>query len=67
MWGGQLGVKPGSHRVDADFFFLGLTSLTKIKQRWLSTPVAGALMTNKSNMGQAGPTAVAAVKGLAWL
>ena len=46
---------------------LGLTSLTKIEQRWLSTPVAGALVTNKSNMGQAGPTAVAAVKGLAWL
>jgi len=41
---------------------LGLTSLTKIKQRWLSTPVAGALVTNKSNMRQAGPTAVAAVK-----
>jgi len=30
-------------------------------------PIAGALMTNKSNTGQAGLAAMAAVKGLALL
>jgi len=44
--------------------YLGLTSLTKIKQRWLSTPIADALMTNKFHAVQAG---LAAVKGLARL